>query len=93
MWNFRLAILSFVMTVVIAVSGVWEPLMEAEFVAEALAPRVSIDEGVLRAHLISILVVYPYRRAVVLSSPWAFLTLVFAIRAWRDKRESDPGRS
>ena len=84
MWSYRLAILSLVLTLLVAGSAIWEPLIQAEFLAKALAPRIGTDEAILRRHLVAVLGAYPFRRAFVFCSPWAFLTIVFAARAMRN---------
>ena len=93
MWSYRLAVLSFVMTVFFAGCSFIEPWVLADNIAEALAPRTGIAVAVLRQHLQDILTACRFWHGFVYCSPWAFLTLVFSARAIADfKRRQTEAR-
>ena len=83
-WNFTLAIVSIVMSLLFGAAGFIQHWMEASAIAPALAPQIGIDEDILRSHLVSILETTRIRRAIFYARPWAVFALLFSGRVIAD---------
>jgi hypothetical protein len=85
-WNLFLLIVSVLMLLVFAGTGLVEHMMQAEAIAEDLAPRINVDKDVIRHHLEVILGSGSMRRTILYCSPLAFLSLLLTIRLIADRR-------
>ena len=83
-WNIFLVIASAVMLLVFVMVGLTSHMMQAEAIAETLAPRIGVDEDAVRGHLELILRNGRVRRTAVYCSPLALLTILLTVRLIAD---------
>lgn len=79
-WNAFLLISSIVMLLFFVGAGLAEHMMQAEAIAEQLAPQIRIEEDILRIHLEKILRSGTIRRTIVYCSPLALITVLLTVR-------------
>lgn len=80
----KLLLFSACMLVLFAGVGLCMHSMEAEAIAEKLAPVLNVDEGLLRQGLEAQGRANQWRRGVLLGGPWAVMCLLLAGRAISD---------
>ncbi len=83
-WDLLLLSVSILMLLLFAGAGLVEHMMQAEAIAEELAPQIGVDEDPLRTHLEDILRGGSIRRTVVHCTPLALLSLLLTIRLIAD---------
>jgi hypothetical protein len=90
-WNTLLLIISFSMLLFYAGGYYMGPFMAAEAIAEQLAPRIGVQEDILRGNLRDILEGNRLPRTIVDCTPWAILSLLLTVRILIDvvKKQKD----
>ncbi len=79
-----LAIVAIAMLVVFVDTGIVEHMMQAEAIAEDLAPQIGVDEDIVRSHLESILRSGSARRAARLR----YLSLLVPVRRHQSRNKT-----
>jgi len=83
-WNILLVTASIVMLLLFIGSESVQGWMQAEAIAEELAPQIGIDEDIIRSHLERILASGSTCRTLVSCSPLALLALLLTARLVAD---------
>ena len=86
-WNLALLIASILMVLLLIGVSFVEPWTAAETIAEDLAPRIGVDEDIVRSNLQDILEASTSRRIIIYCTPWAIMSLFFAVRLVKTARK------
>jgi hypothetical protein len=83
-WYIFLLIFSVSMLSFWAFAGFALSSAASEAIAEKLAPRIGVNEDILRDNLFYILIRGGFRRAVDFGTPWAIMSILLTVRILAD---------